>query len=317
MTAPAIPYLERRQVAAVLGADISNANSADDALRIAGLDWDLIDTPADELTILSADGVSMSGMPGRRLISRSDNGTILAAVGDRYATISNQEAFSLADDARALGAQFEHAGEVDHGRTAFMSMTIPEASVNIAGVDPVRFGFTMTTGHGTGAAVWRVTALRQVCTNGLEISLPGVSRTESIRHTGSASLKLELARKAVQDAMAYAKTFAAHAEKLVDTPMTFTEYTAFIDTLFPEPDAEKKTARTRWNNRRAELVRLYRRDDTQEAIRGSRWAAFNAVSEYHEWLAPTRADSEETRALRQFNGASDDFRQRAYALLAV
>lgn len=317
MTAETIAYTDRVPNAAVLGTDITSATDASDALRIAGLDWDLIDTPADDLTILSEDGVTLGRMPGRRLISRSDSDVILAAVGSRYATISNYEAFSLSDDAKALGAQFAHAGEIDHGRTTFMTMSIPEASVQIAGVDPIDFGFYLRTSHGAGAATWSVSARRLVCTNGMEVGLPGSSRTFSIRHSASAQHQLTLASKAVQDAMVYAKTFAAHAEKLVDDRMSTREFTNFIDTLCPKPEEGRKAATTRWENRRASLQELFTAADTQEEIRGTRWAAFNAVSEYHEWLAPTRGDSDRARALRQFSGTSDDFRQRAYSLLTA
>lgn len=318
MTASAITYTDRVPNAAVLGTDITAATDAADALRIAGLDWDLVDTPADDLTILSEDGVTLGRMPGRRLISRSDSDVILAAVGSRYETINNYEAFSLADDAQALGAQFAHAGEIDHGRTTFMTMTIPEASVRVAGVDPIDFGFYLRTSNGgAGAATWSVSARRLVCTNGMEIGLKGSTRSFSIRHSAGAPHKLELARKAVQDAMSYAKTFAAHAEQLAGDRMSIREFTDYIDTLCPKPDEDRKAATTKWENRRSSMLELFTAADTQEEIRGTRWAALNAVSEYHEWLAPTRGDSDRARALRQFNGASDDFRQRAYNLLTA
>lgn len=319
MTAPAIKYTDRVPDATILGTDVHGATDMNDALDIAGLNWGLTVTDASELTIMGADGVTMTGMPGRRFISRDDTGEILAAVGNRYTPITNREAFALADHAKNLGAQFAAAGSIDHGRTVFMSMEIPEATGHIAGVDPVDFGFYLRSGHDGESATYSVSARRRWCTNGSEVgSLAATPRSWSIRHTSSAQENLILARQAVAGAIAYAKAFVAHAEAMATTPMTTAEFMQVLDIMAPKPDEERKAAVTRWEKRRDMLLDLWANADTQEEIRGTRWAAFNSITEYLDWYAPTKGeDPTRARALRQFNDAGAATRRRAFDLLVA
>lgn len=316
MTAPSLNITDRMPDDTILGTNISTAANTGEALALAGLDWGLVDTPADDLTIMGPEGVTIGSMPDRRLISRSDNGVILDVVGARYTPIENADAFALADQAKTLGAQFANAGEVDHGRTTFMTMTIPEATGYVGGSDPVDFGFYIRTGVGQ-AATYSVSARRRVCTNGMSVGFSGAkTHSWAIRHTRSADENLILARAAVRDAMAYAKEFVAHAEAMVNTPMSSSEFGSFLDTFAPKPDEAKKAATTRWETRRAELRELFNGADTQEDIRGTRWAAFNAVTEHLDWYTSTKGDNPtEARALRQFNGTAETHRQRAFNLL--
>lgn len=300
-----------------LGTDISAARTVDEALTIAGLNWGLRDIPGDPVTLMGADGITIGSMPGRRFIVRDDDNTILATVGSRYTTIDNAAAFEVADHAHMLGAQFDAAGEVDHGRTTYMSMSIPEATTAIGGNDPVEFKVVMSTSHaGEGAAVQSVTARRLVCTNGLTIGVNNGStpRTWSIRHSASADQRLIEARTAMQGAMQYAKAFTAHAEALIASPMTTNEFDRFLAELVPRPDEGRKTSVTRWENRRNTLMDLWGTAFTQEEGRHTRWAALNSVGEFLDWHKNTRG-GESARALSQFNDTNAAFRQRAFQLL--
>lgn len=298
-----------------LGTDIRSAHNVQDALSTAGLAWGLRDVPADSVTLMDAAGVTIGSMPGRRFIVRDDNNTILAAVGSRYTTIDNAAAFAVADQAQMLGARFEAAGEIDHGRSTYMSMSLPEATTMIGGHDPVSFKVILSTSHsGDGAAVQSVSARRLVCTNGLEIGSVGVPRTWSIRHSASAEQRLIEARTAMQGAMRYVKEFTARAEALAAASMSTNEFDLFLATLDPRPDDDRKTAVTRWENRRDTLMGLWSTADTQEEGRNTRWAALNAVGEYLDWHKSTRG-GETARALSQFNDTNAATRARAYQLL--
>jgi phage/plasmid-like protein (TIGR03299 family) len=298
-----------------LGTDIRAARTVDEALTIAGLNWGLRDIPGDSVTLMGADGITIGSMPGRRFITRDDDNTILATVGSRYTTIDNAAAFEVADHAHALGAQFDAAGEIDHGRTTYMSMTIPEASTKIGGHDDVQYKVVLATSHaGEGAAVQSVTARRKVCTNGLTVGLPGTSQTWSIRHSASADQRLIEARTAMQGAMQYAKAFTAHAEALIASPMNTNEFDRFLAELDPRPDEARKTSVTRWENRRNTLMDLWGTAFTQEEGRHTRWAALNSVGEFLDWHKNTRG-GDSARALSQFNDTNAATRQRAFRLL--
>jgi len=61
--------------------------------------------------------------------------------------------------------------------------------------------------------------------------------------------------------------------------------------------------------------------DTNAAIRGTRWAGYQAVTEYLDHAAPvngkTASDKAINRALRSIDGAAVDLKEKAFALLSV
>ncbi|PZT95415.1 MAG: hypothetical protein DI630_24320 [Gordonia sp. (in: high G+C Gram-positive bacteria)] len=298
---------------AQIGTDISKATDVSDALRIAGLDWGLIDMPSPTLAVFGEDGITNVTMPDRRLIVRDDTNVVLSAVGSRYVPLSNSEVYAVADHARALGAQFNSAGEINHGRSTFLTMNIPEATVNVAGHDPVSFKLVARTSNDGGIAFLSVSALRQVCSNGMTIGV-GVPQTIEIRHSASATQRLQEAEQAMTAAMRYAKEFAARAEQLAATPMRTNEFDRFLAELHPRPAQERKAAHTRWETRRDVLMNLWAHSETNEEGRGTAWGALNALVEWADWFKPTRG-GEEARALRQLDDTNAAIRQRAYRLL--
>lgn len=298
---------------AQIGTDISKATDVSDALRIAGLDWGLIDMPSPTLAVFGEDGITNVTMPDRRLIVRDDTNVVLSTVGSRYVPLSNAEVYAVADHARALGAQFSAAGEVAHGRQTFLTMEVPEAAVNVGGNDPISTRVVLRTSNDGGVAMASVSALRRVCTNGLTIGV-GTPQTWEIRHSASASQRLQEAEQAMTGAMHYAKEFAARAEQLAATSMSTNEFDRFLAELHPRPDQERKAAHTRWETRRDVLLGLWADSYTQEEGRGSAWGALNSVAEYLDWFKPTRG-GEEARALRQLDDTNAAIRQRAYRLL--
>ena len=296
-----------------IGTDISAASNVDDALRIAGLDWGLLDIPAPTMAVFGTEGITNVTLPERRLIVRDDTNVVLSTVGSRYVPLSNAEVYAVADHARRLGARFAAAGEVSYGRQTFLTMDVPEAEINVGGNDPVMTKVVLRTSNDGGVAQASVSARRQVCTNGMTIGL-GVPQTWEIRHSASAVQRLEEAEQAMAGAMRYAKEFAARAEHLAATPMTTGDFDRFLQEWDPRPDEDRKAAHSRWENRRGILMDLWSTAITQEEGRRTAWGALGAVTEYLDWFKPTRG-GESARAMRQFDDTNAATRQRAFQLL--
>lgn len=99
--------------------------------------------------------------------------------------------------------------------------------------------------------------------------------------------------------------------------MTNTEFADLITQVWPVKD-KKATSRTLNNarRRRGQLTRLWTSAETQAPIRGSRWAGFQAVTEFLDHFAPAKNDL--VRAHRVLT--SDDVakkKQTAYDLLVA
>ena len=81
-----------------------------------------------------------------------------------------------------------------------------------------------------------------------------------------------------------------------------------------------KRSETIATNRLAVLVDLWRNSPTAEAIRGTRWAAYQAVTEYTDHYAPVadKANARAARAERAISSANvAAVKARAFELAAV
>jgi phage/plasmid-like protein (TIGR03299 family) len=303
----------RRSADHVLGTDIRQATDIGDALQLAGLDWGVTTVDdTDGLSIGMGAAEQSVFMPDRKLIVRDDQPIVLGMVSSSYAPLGNQTAFAPADKARELGAVFSSAGESDYGRKSWVTMDLPEAEVMIGGKDAVRFQIEFRTSHsGDGAVSGRVRGRRLWCLNGCSARLHSPAQW-SVRHTDSAEDRLMLAATTIRGAVQWAKEFAALGEQLISTPMPLPMYERYIDTIYPRPDESRKVAVEKWERRRADLMGLFRTSQLQADGRGSLWAGVNSVTEYEQWWRAARSD--ESRARRQFDGASDRFSAQAFAL---
>lgn len=305
-----------------LGTDLSGVTNVDEALVKAGLNWGLKIVDASALTVLTDDGVISTSIPGQRLVVRDDNLVTLGVVGGRYTPVDNHSVFGLAEHILSQGGTFASGGALDHGRSTFMRFDLPGTEVTLdGGKDLVKFGVVIKAKHdGTGNVTAALEGTRLICTNGMTATIKGIPHVFSVRHTASAETRMVEAQHILQGANRYAKEFAAVASHLLDTPMTPVQFKRYIDRLFPEPTVEEKRAHTLWENRRSELLGLFRFAETNNLVRGTAWAGYNSVTEYLDWTAPVRTGSDatvaEVRVRRQFETSNQVVKDQAFAALA-
>ncbi|MFI9507178.1 DUF932 domain-containing protein [Nocardia sp. NPDC052566] len=297
-----------------LGTDVSTAQCLDEALALAQLDWTIEEHPADNIIVMSNGRMIDTFMPGRRLFLRSDNHMTLNVGGGRYHPVDNRTAFAVADHAVAMGARFTVAGERKHGALAYLELDLPDANVKVGGKDLVTFQMVLKAAHdGQGKISGSANARRLECTNGMTANI-GVPYVFEIGHTKKADEQLAEAKKLMQDAVQYARGFAAVAEHMLDTPMNRREFVAFIDGLYPEPDAADARKHGRWERRRDDMVSLFMFAQTNDFGRQTRWGAYSAITEWLDWGVTAKADHE-VLAARQFDSTHQDTKNRALGLL--
>ncbi|MGP5262813.1 DUF932 domain-containing protein [Glutamicibacter arilaitensis] len=304
-----------------IGTDLSGITSIDDAMTKAKLDWTVNLVPAQGLMMLTEEGVTNTSIPDMRMVMRSDNHVTLGVVGGRYQNVDNHEVFSLGEHILSHGGKLVSGGELNHGRRTFMRFDLPETHVNVGGSDLVKFGIVLRACHdGSGTVTAGVEGLRLACTNGMAVKMH-VPHAFSIRHTTNVRQRLATAERVLQGAITYAKEFSAIAEEMISRPFTRTDFVAYIDALYPEPDKREKRSHTIWYNRRRELISLFTFADTNDYGRHTQWGAFNAVTEFLDWGTTVRAtggqNASEARAMRQFDQAHQSVKDRAFELLTV
>lgn len=320
MTTATIPATERKTK--VLGADLNGITSIEAAMDAAGLNWGIQIEDADNLSITTDDGITNTSIPGMRLVMRDDTHLTLGVVGGRYHPVDNHSVFAMGEHILDQGGILAEGGTLDHGRKAFMRFDLPGTSVKVGGQDLINFGVAIRANHdGSGTVTAGIEGHRLVCTNGMTVKMKGLAHQFAIRHTASAQDRLGEAERVLRGTMQYAKSFAAVAEEMLSRKFTEADFKRYIDALYPRPADEEKRAITLWENRRSELMALYRFADTNDLGRDTQWAAFNSVVEYLDWAAPVRVSNrtstEEVRARRQFEGSNQVMKDRAFDLLAT
>jgi phage/plasmid-like protein (TIGR03299 family) len=325
-----------------LGTDVSGATNLGQALDLAGMNWGLEVVPADDLAIRKTNedgeksGWVKTRAPGQRFVMRNDNWDTLGVVRGSYQGVINYDAFGVAEAMvqQLPGTQYSRAFDRDFGRQNYLELRMPEYDVRVGDgdLDVIYAGMRFETTHdGGGSIKGTVTMERKVCTNGMIVSIGGVEHQYKIRHTLSAQDRLVASQKLAVKAGAYIQEFSRYANFLINTKMSFEDFLAFVDDLYPRPEVHatsrfamtpaERRATGSWERRRAELINLFMRAETQESGRGTRWAAFNAVTEQADWSGTVRQGSAESvdqaRALRQLDGTQQTIKDLAWTNLTL
>jgi len=325
-----------------LGTDISGATDLGQALDMAGMNWGLKLVDASDLAIRETreDGSKSAWVktraPGQRFVMRDDNWDTLGVVRGSYQGVTNHEAFGVASAMvqQLPGTQFSRAFDRDFGRQNYLELRMPDYDVRLGDhdLDVIYAGMRFETTHdGGGSIKGTVTMERKVCTNGMIVTIGGVDHQYKIRHSLTAQDRLVAAQALAVKAGEYIQEFSRFANFLIHTPMSFDDYLTFIDDLYPRPEVNatsrfamtsaERRATSSWEKRRAELINLFMRAETQESGRGTRWAAFNAVTEHADWGSRVNqgsADSvEQARALRQLDGTNQSIKDVAWTNLTL
>jgi phage/plasmid-like protein (TIGR03299 family) len=313
-----------------LGTVMDGPMTAFEALSTAHLTgWNVRKQPLQTEPTLTEYGVTHSiPVPGQFATMRTSPFTrdseVLGVVGNRYTPIQNEEHVDLLDTlVDQSGAHFETAGALRGGREVFVSMKLPE-HMSIAGTDDIDLYITALNSHdGTSPFRLLVTPVRVVCANTQAAAIRQARHSFNIRHTASAKGQISVAREALHLAFKYHEAFEVEAEKMIQETITDAAFYNIVRTLFPEPDADAQSAtRDRWVQRMRMLDHLFADAATNANIRGTRWAAYQSVTEYIDHYAhvsriPVGMTDKSARAMRAINAKSTDLKEQAFNLLAV
>jgi phage/plasmid-like protein (TIGR03299 family) len=308
-----------------LGVVVDGAFDIPTAMDVAKLGgWNVRKT-ALTTSEITPDGVTTLDVPGWYSSTRTNPVTgqaeNLGVVGTDYKHIQNEEAadflYALGD---VSGAHLETVGSLRGGREVFFTMKLPRDIV-VGDLDTVNLYLAICNSHdGRRAFTGILTPTRIVCANTQAWALASAPRKFTIRHTSGATAQVQQAREKLDMTWRAADAFEAAAERMIQETLAEAEFDEIVKQLWPvAPDAVASTVK-RSEERLFELHTLFADADTQKAIRGTRWAGYQAVVEYVDHYATTRgADGRhvQLRAERTALGLTDDVKNQAFALLSV
>lgn len=288
------------------GEVLDHAPSVTDAIHLAGLDWTV-----ERVSLADIDVPGLHFGPDHAAIVRTDTRDVLGIVGGRYTPIQNDEKFRFFDPIVRQGrVTMETAGALGRGEKVWVLAKSVTAEV-VPG-DPVDSYLLLAGSHdGSSAITVMPTGVRVVCQNTLGMALQGKESRISVRHTASASRRLENAGRLIAESEA---AFGETVERWKFMASRRVDPQAFAEALIP--DAPAGTNNTRRKNQRAAILRSYEVGPGAEKARGSAWAAYNAAT---HWISHERpsdgASAEDTaRATWLPQGSGTQLRERAFKI---
>ncbi len=300
-----------------LGTQLEKPATAEEAIRAAGMNWDVRKVP-----LVAAIDEARIPVRGRFAIVRVDvrgnpRHPVLGLVGKGYEPLQNHEAFEFFDHIVGKGAAIYHtAGVLGEGERIWILAKLP-GEIRVVGDDITNKYLLLSTSHdGSGAVQVKFTPVRVVCQNTL-IQALSRGRTVKVAHTRNIKERLHLAEEMLgivtKGYDTTAESYRAMSHYKIDTP----KLKAYLEAVFPLPangkeqDANQET-RKRVVQRRnlAEGCFENGRGQCLKGVSGTLWAAYNAVTESADHLWGHRND--DRRLNSQWFGEGYQVKARAY-----
>lgn len=260
-----------------LGTKVEEAPTSADALRLAGLDWNV-----EQKNIQLCGGAKIQNYKAN---VRSSNGQMLGIVSDRYRIVQNKEAFEFTDSIIGGDVRYETAGSLNGGKKIWLLAKLPETEIVGDKTEPY---LCFSNSHdGSGAVRVCMTPIRVVCNNTLNLALDSAKRAWSVRHTGSLQSKMHEARACLRMANRYMGALAEKADRMANSTITRDQLNMILDELFPVDEHSTEREKQNVKKLRDEYMVCYFAPDLIK-FRDTAWGAYNAMSDMITHNAPLR-----------------------------
>ena len=290
-----------------LGTIVSEAPSSEKALKIAGLDWKVI-----QKSIYTTTGK----IEGYKANVRSIDNTVLGVVSDRYKIVQNDEAFAFTDNLLGEGVRYETAGSLQGGKKVWLLARLPKEYI-ILGDKVSPYLVFSNTHDGSGAVRVAITPIRVVCNNTLNLALNSAKRSFSMVHTGNIKEKMNEAKQVLFMADTYMEGLGKEVERMKRQKITERQVKEYIDMLLPiEKDASIVTSRNMRKLREDMRKRYFDAPDLVD-MGNNAYRFINAVSDFATHANPIRRTKNynENLFMRTYEG--NPMIDKAYQLLTA
>jgi phage/plasmid-like protein (TIGR03299 family) len=288
-----------------LGQKVESAFDAQTALKQGGLDFTV-----EKVGTQTVDG---QPIPNRFALRRTDTKDILGSVTDFYKPLQNREAFSFFDGVFGKDkARYEVAGVLGKGEKVWLLAQLP-GEFSVTGHDVVGKWLLLTNGHDANEPIRaKFTPIRVVCQNTLNAALRTTDSEIRIQHIGNVPEKLEIAGKLLKQAGVYfddiQTVFRGFAKHQIKAKALRNYVVRVIGG--DEAGEEDLSAPARKTISRIEELHETGRGSDLKGVRGTLWAAYNAVTEYVDHDRTTKDTGLGYMAL----GKGSELKQRAFTV---
>ena len=207
-----------------LGKQVDEAPTSGDALRLAGLDWKVL-----QRDIYTEEGNKIEQFKAN---VRDIDQRVLGVVSDKYQVVQNDEAFAFTDALLGEGVKYETAGSLADGRLTWLLAKLPERYI-MNGDEITPYLVFFNSHDGSSAIRVAMTPVRVVCQNTLNLALSTARRQWGIKHVGDIDSKLHEARQTLKLSEQYMGALGKEICTLDKIKLTDSKVIQFAEELFP------------------------------------------------------------------------------------
>lgn len=276
-----------------VGLDLTNANTYDEALEMAGLDY-----TATKVPLFLEDGTEVKNYFGTA--KSDDPGFVLGVVGNQYSCVGNRDAFAVAEEIVEEGyARYEVGGpslgsknKVDYAKS-FLVLRGDDFDIK----DDTFNSFVVFNNSfdGSTGVQYQVICQRVLCLNGMVRFLGGKQSQLkiNIQHSKTANEKIQIARNIVMQRQKEIELVKKEAEIFINQGFTRAQFEKEIIPLvlkekkIIEGEKERERGQERIENMVAQLMTAYNADDVQN-YSNSAYRVILALSDWETHASPLR-----------------------------
>lgn len=305
--------------------DLDYYPGREEAMRLAGHAWDIIEVPVySGFTLAQCETMGLTPNKDNGLLRketernhvRSDNGVTMAIHSESYERIPNSVAYDVAE-AVLEGSkwQYQCGISMDEGRQNALTLVLDEP-IQVAGDRALIFPLVaLSWAHdGSGSLKLRSTTIRNECQNTVsasEAEAKGAGTDFTFRHTKNVMERIEEAKKAIRGLGEVYDVFAEKMNELALIQVTPEQRDMFVSTIIGDRDgilssnaSTSARVKTNLHNERTKINALFMGSTIPEAHALTGYGLFLAGGEYFDHLRAFRTkDSYVKRTLLTDNPA--------------
>lgn len=253
-----------------LGEIITNANSSEQAIKLAKLDYEVVKQP---LFVQSP----LRKVANQFATVRTDTKDILGVVGKNYNILQNKEAFDFLDGLVEGGATIETGGTYRGSSASFI--TASTEPMNILGDEFKPYLLIMNSFDGSGSVRVMFTPVRVFCSNCLALAIKQAVNKVSIKHTNNLAVRMQTAKDILLSNTKYLEELNRRAELFAKIPFSVRDFEKMGAELFPIDEGVSVVIRQRQEQKRDALKFAYNQADLQN-YNNTAYKMIQAVSDF-------------------------------------
>jgi phage/plasmid-like protein (TIGR03299 family) len=275
-----------------LGVELSAPPTVAEAIKAAGLDWTASKQPVYTQTPAQP---QLTVVPDCYAVVRSSDGAILGHVGDRYTIVQNAEAFAPFQPMLDSGAvTLETAGSLRGGSRVWILGKCNVESVEIVPGDKMDLYVLFYHSHDGSLKIhFGFTPIRVVCNNTASAAIASdASKLIKIKHTKNALQALQAVGEIMNVAKGEFEATCEQYKRLAKTKIDQATLEKYVKIVFAVDQAKANNGKQSKVMDKIQPLYEHGRGNDLPGVKGTLWAAYNAVTEY---LQHERGKDRDTR----------------------